>query len=114
MTIDINDFLIDDGEIEDVKLDLDQVKANLPTYSNEKLCEMIVCDRYFGFGKKIDIMCMEELAKRRMDGDTFNFESYIESQYKELPVLDLNKPDLREILTTAMNALNKAKQQQQK
>lgn len=114
MTFDISDFLVDNEEIEDVKLDLDQVKANLPTYSNEKLCEMIVCDRYFGFGQKIDIMCMEELAKRRVAGDTFDFESYIDSQYKELPVLDLKTPDLREILTNAMTALNKVKQQQQK
>lgn len=111
MTFDINDFLDDGEDVELVQLDLDQVKANLPTYSNEKLCEMIVCDRYFGFGKKIDIMCMEELAKRRIAGDTFNFESYIEKQYNELPVLDLKTPDLREILTNAMTALNKAKQQ---
>lgn len=111
MTIDINDFLIDNDEIEDVKLDLDQVKANLPTYSNEKLCEMIVCDRYFGFGKRIDLMCMEELAKRRMAGDTFDFESYIDKQYKELPVLDLKTPDLREVLTQAMVAIGRAKEQ---
>ncbi len=67
------EFFDDNEPIEDVKLDLDKVRENLPTFSNEKLCEMIVCDRYLGLGQKIDIMCMEELARRRIAGDTFNF-----------------------------------------
>lgn len=103
MTIDnLDDLLGDDIPLEDTKLDIEQVKANLPSYSNEKLCEMIVCDRYFGFGQKIDIMCMEELAKRRAAGDTFHFESHIETIYKELPEINLTKPDLREVLTAAI------------
>lgn len=105
----IDELLSDDFPIEETKLDLEKVKSMLPTYTNEKLCEMIVCDRYFGFGQRIDIMCMEELAKRRLAGDTFNFESYIEEQYKELPVLDLKTPDLREVLTQAMVAIGRAK-----
>lgn len=112
MTIDnIDDLLNDDTPIEDVKLDIEKVKALIPQYSNEKLCEMIVCDRYFGFGTRIDIPCMEELAKRRMAGDTFDFESYIDQQYKELPVLDLKTPDLREVLVQAAATAAKFKQQ---
>jgi hypothetical protein len=103
MTIDnLDDLLNDDLPVEDVKLDLEQVKANLPKYSSQKLCEMIVCDRYFGFGQKIDVLCMEELAKRRLAGDAFPFEAKIEEAYKELPVLNLTKPDLREVLTAAI------------
>jgi hypothetical protein len=103
MTIDnLDDLLNDDTPLEDVKLDIEQVKVNLPTYSSEKLCEMIVCDRYFGFGQRIDIMCMEELAKRRMAGDAFNFESHIETITKELPEINLTKPDLRDVLTQAI------------
>lgn len=98
-----DEFLDDGSPIEDVKLDLDKVLENLPSYSNEKLCEMIVCDRYLGFGKKIDVMCMEELAKRRIAGDTFNFEKYIEDAQKDLPVLDFSAvPDLRKILNQAI------------
>lgn len=98
-----DEFLDDDGPIEDVKLDFDKVQENLPTYSNEKLCEMIVCDRYFGFGKKMDTMCMEELAKRRIAGDPFNFEKYIEEAQKELPVLDFKSmPDIRAIMNQAL------------
>lgn len=98
-----DEFFDDDSPIEDVKLDFDKIRENLPTYSNEKLCEMIVTDRYLGFGKKLDTMCMEELAKRRIAGDTFNFEKYIEQAQSELPVLDFGTlPDIRTILNQAI------------
>jgi hypothetical protein len=45
---------------------------------------------------------MEELAKRRMAGDTFNFESYIDQAYNELPVLDFSMPDIRTVLQQAI------------
>lgn len=96
-------LLDDDGPIEEVKLDIDLVKANLPKYSDEKLCEMIVCDRYFGFEHKISVICMEELAKRRTSGNTFHFESHIEQLQKEMPVLDLVNPDLRSMLHQVIN-----------
>ncbi len=83
-------------------LDMNKVKANIPSYSNEKLAEMVVCDRYFGFGEKISVICMEELSKRRSNGDTFDFEGYIDKSYKELPVLNLNL-DIRAILQQAIN-----------
>ena len=89
--------------IEDVKLDIEQIKINVPQYTNEKLCEMVTCDRYFGFGQKIAPICMEELAKRRMAGDTFDFEGYIIKAQKELPVLDFNMPDIRTILQQAIS-----------
>jgi hypothetical protein len=93
----------DDSPIEDMKLDIEKIKKLIPTYSNEKLCEMIVCDRYFGFGEKFDTFCMEELAKRRVAGDTFNFESYIAQAQSELPVLDFTAiPDLRTIMNEAI------------
>lgn len=110
MTIDnLDDLLNDDTPLEDVRLDMDQVKAKLPSYTSEKLCEMIVCDRYFGFGQQIDVPCMEELAKRRLAGDAFNFESRIEEMYKELPEINLTKPDLREVMTQAIASRLKQK-----
>jgi hypothetical protein len=99
----LEEFL-DEGEpVEDVKLDLDKIKENLPQYSNEKLCEMIVCDRYLGFGQRISDVCMEELAKRRLAGDVFHFESRITELQKELPVLDFSMPDIREVLNQAIS-----------
>jgi len=104
----LDDFFDDDSPIEDVKLDMNQIKQNLPSYSSQKLCEMIVCDRYFGFGEKIDIPCMEELARRRVAGDNFNFEQYINDCFKELPVLDFSStPDIRAILQQAIDKKGK-------
>ena len=103
----LEEFFLDDeadSEVEDVKLDIDQITANAPKYSNQKLCEMIVCDRYFGFEHTVSTICMEELARRRLAGDTFNFEAYIEQTTKELPVLDLSvAPDIRTILNQAIS-----------
>ena len=90
--------LFSNEPIEDIKLDLEQVKANLPQYTNEKIADMIICDRYFGFGQKISVICMEELAKRRLAGDSFDFETYINEKQKELPVLDFKMPDIRTAL----------------
>lgn len=103
----LEDFFLDDDSedsLVEVKLDLDQIKANLPQYGNQKLCEMIVCDRYFGFEQKISTVCMEELARRRGAGDTFAFEAYIEKIASEMPVLDLSgTPDIRTILNQALS-----------
>lgn len=79
-------------------LNIEDIKSKLPNYSSQKLCEMIVCDRYFGCYKEIGIMCMEELANRRIAGDTFPFEEVIEKAYGELPVLDFNViPDVGDV-----------------
>src|SRR5208282_5224868 len=88
--------------IENVTMDLELIRKNLPTYPNEKICEMIVCDRYFGFEQKISVMCMEELAQRRVNGDTFDFETYITMAEKSLPVLDFSIPNIRTVLTQAI------------
>jgi hypothetical protein len=45
---------------------------------------------------------MEELSKRRLAGDTFHFESYIDKVYNELPVLDFSIPDIRSVLQQAI------------
>jgi hypothetical protein len=86
-----------------VQLDLDEVRAHVPEYTNEKLCDMIVCDRYFGFEESIYVICMEELSKRRTNGDMFDFETYIDLAQKELPVLDFSIPDIRSVLNQAIN-----------
>src|SRR5271157_5045646 len=98
MTFDIKDISFDDVDEDEITLDIDQIKTNVPAYSNEKLCEMIVCDRCFSFGQKISIICMEELARRRAGGDTFDFERHIEQITKEMPVLNFGITDIGTIL----------------
>jgi hypothetical protein len=85
-----------------VSLNLELVKEKIPTFSSDKLCEMIVCDRYFGCYQDIAIMSMEELAKRRQLGDPFPFEEKIEAGYKELPPLNFTTLNIREILQQAI------------
>jgi hypothetical protein len=88
------------GEISEnpAPLDLDKIKEELPGYSSQKLCEMIVCDRYLGFNEKLSLICMEELSSRRSKGDNFDFESYIDASMKDMPTLDFELPDLRSLL----------------
>lgn len=100
-----NDFfdLEDDISLDDLSpgepLNIEEIKGKLPTYSSDKLCEMIVCDRYFGCYKEIGVICMEELAARRIAGDPYNFEEYIEKAFGQLPELNLNiLPDLGDVL----------------
>lgn len=94
-----DDFDLNNNEpIKESILDLDLVRTKVPTYTSEKLCEMIVCERYFGFHPDVSIMCMEELAKRRINGDNFPFEDYIEQAYAGLPKLQFDAPDLRAVL----------------
>ena len=79
--------------------DLEKLKINISDYSTEKLCEMIVCDRYLSLNKELTAFCMEELGKRRVNGDDFQFEEFIDKSFKSLPILDFSVPDLKSILT---------------
>jgi hypothetical protein len=101
MTKEDDEFDLDSTEpIKEVKLDLEVVRSKVPSYTSEKLCEMIVCERYFGFHPDVAVMCMEELAKRRIGGDNFSFEDYIENAFNALPKLEFKMPDLRSVLNS--------------
>ncbi len=74
--------------------------SKVSLFSNEKLCEIIVSFRYIGLMKDESILCMVELAKRRENGDNFNFEKYIEEQFEQLPKIkyDIHAiPDLSKL-----------------
>jgi hypothetical protein len=97
----------EEQSLEEVKLDVDKVKSLIPSYTSEKLCEMVVVDRYFGISKDVTISCMEELAKRRVAGDDFQFEKYIDDSLQKLPVLNFSMPDLRTTLQQMVKANQK-------
>jgi hypothetical protein len=78
---------------------LEIIKTKVPTYSSAKLCEMIVCERYIGFHPDVTTLCMEELSRRRINGDNFDFESYINQAFNSLPKLDFTIPDIRTVLS---------------
>lgn len=81
--------------------DINELNVNI--CDSQKLCEIIIAQRYFNLEKKISIICMQELAKRRIDGEIFDFESYIENGIKKLPPLDLNISNISSVISTARN-----------
>jgi hypothetical protein len=98
---DLEDDDDDNDEFDD--FDVNQFKANISSYSSKKLCEMIVCHRYLGFAQEAAVASMEELGKRRLAGDSFDFESFIENSMKELPALNFTGiPDLSTVLNQAI------------
>lgn len=107
----IDEFDLDNNTpLKGISVNIDLVKSKIPTYSSDKLCEMIVCQRYIGFYPEIAALCMEELSARRLSGDTFDFESNIENMNKTLPKLDFNIPDINSVLNTIVNASKNIKQ----
>lgn len=98
MTDELDDINEEQEELTFTEMNIDSVKEKIPTFNSKKLCEMIVCDRYFGCYKEVALACMEELSNRRVAGDTFDFETYIEKSLAELPVLDFGLPDLGNVL----------------
>jgi hypothetical protein len=105
----LNEALAKEPDLDQLAPDMDKIKNNIPQSTSEKICEMIVCDRYFGFGEKIAPFCMEELGKRRIAGDTFDFESYIDQAYKSLPTIPTVVPNIRDVLQQAVDLRNKNK-----
>jgi hypothetical protein len=102
----LDDLLKDDyGDdlSEGLVLDLEKVKKNITEFSSDKLCEIVVSNRYLNFNEEVAVLCMEELARRRQNGDIFTFESVIADKQKELPPLDAALPDLRSILGQLSN-----------
>lgn len=96
-----DDIIADDydlADVGDVSVDIDKVKKNLPEFTSDKLCDIIVTNRYLNFNEEVTILCMEELSRRRQNGDSLLFESIIDEKQKELPPLDLEVPDLRSVL----------------
>lgn len=69
---------------------------NLNKFSNTKLCEIVITNRYIGVMRDEAVLSMEELVKRRNNGDNFDYETYIQQEFEKLPKLDL---DLNKILS---------------
>lgn len=75
------------------KLNENEVLSNLDKYSSQKLSEMIITHRYFGFYPNIAVAAMEELSKRRCNGDNFDYEKHIEEGLNSLPKLNFKIGD---------------------
>lgn len=58
---------------------------DLKSNSNESLCAQVVAYRAFKINKDIAEKCMEELIRRKNEGSTFDYDSFIESELNKLP-----------------------------
>jgi hypothetical protein len=82
--------------------DIEKIKKNINLFPEEKLCEMIVTCRYFKISNDIIVLCMTELAQKRANGSNFKYELKIEELSKDLPELQMQMPDIREMLIKAV------------
>lgn len=78
---------------------LDDIKNKIPTFDNEKLCQIIVCYRYLNSYKDLAILCMQELGKRRVQGEQFDYENYIEKSLSQLPQINIQPLDIRALMS---------------
>lgn len=76
----------------------DQMKELLPIFSEIKLADIIVMDRYIGLYPELAVEAMKELSNRRINGNNFKYEEYIETTLKELPDLNFTLPEISSIL----------------
>lgn len=92
----IDDLIEDDVPYEEINVE--EIVKNFPNYTSQKLCDIIVCDRYLGLMNDLSILCMKELVLRREKNEIFNFEEYIDQKYNELPKIDFSFPDIGTII----------------
>jgi hypothetical protein len=85
----------------------EQMKNSIPSQSSTKLAEMIVAYRYLGLYKDISLLAMDELGKRRTDGDTFDFEKHISDTLLTLPKLEIPKTDIGSFFSRIGNLVKK-------
>ena len=90
-------------DLEFPELNVNDIVNNISDYDVIKLCDIIICHRYLGFNKEIAVACMEELGRRRINGDQFDFEEYIDREFRNLPKIELVLPDLRTALNQAIS-----------
>jgi len=89
---DLNDDLGDDTEEPDLLENNVDFTAELQDTFSTNLCDVIITFRYLGVFKARAIACMKELAQRRANGDTFEFEEYIQTQMKTMPNINAAIP----------------------
>jgi hypothetical protein len=55
--------------------------------TSKTLAAIVVAYRALGTNKEVAIEAMEELSKRRVAGDDFDYEAWIKEKLKEVPTI---------------------------
>lgn len=72
----------------------DQLREKLKDFPIEKVADIVVTSRYIGLYRNLEVEAMQELGNRRAAGNSFNYEEYIETNIKALPVINLTLPNV--------------------
>lgn len=83
--------------IKDYSIELTAFQIKIGTVSSFKLCEIIASNRYLGIMKAEAIICMEELARRRLLLDDFLYEECINDIVSKFPKFKLDVSKLFDV-----------------
>jgi hypothetical protein len=75
----------------------------------EDLAAYVVVYRALGINKEFAIICMEELSRRRKNGDDFEYEDYISEQLRVFSDItsSVSKTNLSKIINSVIKGPNK-------
>lgn len=62
------------------------INKDLSKASSQFLAAIIVVYKALGLDRDHAIACMNELAKRKNDGDVFDYDKYIDDNLKKFPI----------------------------
>lgn len=79
-----------------LKEEVNKFIENLPNYTDEALCSMVVTLKYFKENFDFQKQIMKELSDRRDKGSIFPFEENIKKEFLDLPKATLEFNDLAE------------------
>lgn len=85
-------------EVDILALNEDEVIGKIGEFSSEKLADIIIMHRYLGIYASIASAAMIELATRRENGETFEYELYINEKLVEMPKITINLSQYSNIL----------------
>lgn len=89
-------FDLDELPIEEKKqAEFIQKIITIGQIQSKALCAQVVLYRSLAISKQIALICMDELSRRRKDGEEFNYEEYIETELKKIP--EIKPTDLKAI-----------------
>ena len=75
-------------------------KEYIEKATSKTLAAHIVVYRSLGINKELSILCMEELLRRKENGDNFNYDEYILNELEQIPKLNQKEQNL---MNTIMN-----------
>ncbi len=90
------------GDLSEFEVNLDDLESEEVISLNDKeskvLADIVVSNRYLNMFPKLSKEAMEILAARRVNGENFPYEDYIDNKIKEMPQLNNVNYDFMSII----------------